>query len=162
MPLIKLKILNDGNILYVDPVSHDIVKVDSKMKELGRLEGIPMPESHREAASNFNKDRRSSSVDDDQYVLWHKGLNNLAIVDTDTFTANEVPNFWTQGGGWCFSMAVVADSNFKKICGYGFNAQQAGTLHIYDITKGQFKSQEASNILQSKINHPYPPISNPC
>lgn len=144
--------MNDGNILYVDPTSHDLIKVDPKMKEIDRIKGIPMPQSYKDAARSFNKNRRSSSIDDDQFILWFKGLNNLAIVDTETFTAQEIPNFWTNDGGWCFAMVAVADSEFKKICGYAFNAQQIPTIHIYDITKGAFKSQHKSNLLQSITN----------
>lgn len=145
-----MKILNDGNILYVDPITHDIIKVDSKMNELGRIKGVAMPQSYRETATGFNKNRRSSSVDDDRYVLWHKGLNNLAIVDTETFTSQEIPNFWTNDGGWCFAMIAVADKSFKKICGYAFNAKQIPTIHIYDMNTGAFKSQHKTNLLESK------------
>lgn len=43
-PLIKLKILQEGNILVVDPISHDAVKIDSKLNKLGRIKGIPIPQ----------------------------------------------------------------------------------------------------------------------
>lgn len=150
-PLICLKILNDGNILYVDSYSHDIIKMDVHMNEINRIKGIPMPENYKSVAHSFNKNRRSSSIDDDQYILWLKGLNSLAIVDTETFTAKEIPNFWTNDGGWCFALVAVADSDFTKICGYSFNAQQIPTIHVYDIAKGAFKSQHKKELLKSNF-----------
>jgi hypothetical protein len=56
------------------------------MKELGRLGGNPIPDTLLANAADFNKNRRSCFSDDDNKVLWLKGLSQVAIVDTDSFT----------------------------------------------------------------------------
>jgi len=147
--VIKAKILDDGNFLYVDPITHDAVKINAKMVELKRVKGNPLPESYTASAPNFNKNRRSCFSDDGRKVLWINGMNHIAVLDTETMAASDVPNFWVCDSSWCFSMLAVADKNFSKFGGIGFNAQQALTLHIYDTQVG-FKSQLAHNIVKSK------------
>ena len=82
---IKIKLLDDGNLLYAEPYSNDLVLVDTDMNELSRLKGSPIPDSLRDSAADFNKNRRSCFSDDDTHVLWLKGLSQIAIVDTDLF-----------------------------------------------------------------------------
>ena len=146
----KIKLLNDGNIAYVDPFSHDIVKINHKMKELERLSGNPVPQSYKEAATGFFKGRRSSFVDESRNILWMNGMNHLSYLDTETWKATVVPNFWQQGGGWCFAQLAVADKEFGKFCGYGFNGAHMPTLHFYDRKRSKFSSKLAKETIKSK------------
>lgn len=116
--------MDDGAIVYADPLSHDLVKVNTDMKELGRIKGVPIPENLIENAPTFNKNRKTSFVDEDNQVLWFKGLNQISIVDTETFQETEIPNFFTFEQTWCFAMMAVADKDFKKVFGFGFNGTQ--------------------------------------
>ena len=84
-------------------------------------------------------------------MLWLKGLNNIAIVDTDLFQEQEIPNFFTHELSSCFGLMAVADKSMKKVMGFGYNNLQQPTLHVYDMNpKGGYKSTVASEIIQSK------------
>ena len=150
--MIKLNILDDGTIIYADPMSNDLIKVDIDMKELARLKGTPIPEYLKENASDFNKNRKTCFADDETHVLWLKGLNQISIVDTDLFQEQEVPNFFTHEQSVCFALMAVADNRMKKIMGFGYNNSQQPTLHIYDMTpnSGGFKSIIATDVAPSK------------
>lgn len=152
-PLIKLKILDDGTLIYSDPMSNDLVKVDTDMTELQRLKGIPIPENLKETAPTFNKNRKTCFVDDENMVLWFKGINQISIVDTDQFIEQEIPNFFTFEQTWCFAIMAVADKNFKKLMGFGYNGEQEPTLHIYDMSPnvGGFSSVLTRGIVDSKF-----------
>lgn len=72
---IKIKLLDDGNLIYAEPFSNDLVLVDTDMREIARLKGYPIDDAMRDSASDFNKNRRSCFSDDDTHVLWLKGLS---------------------------------------------------------------------------------------
>lgn len=71
---IKIKLLDDGNIIYAEPFSNDLVLIDTEMVEISRLKGYPIPDSLRDSAADYNKNRRCCFSDDDAQVLWLKGL----------------------------------------------------------------------------------------
>ncbi len=119
--MIKVKVLDDGTVIYADPFSNDLVQIDTEMKELARLKGVAIPDSLRESAADFNKNRKTCFSDDGNYVLWLKGLNQISIVDTDSFQEQEIPNFFTHDQSVCFALMAVGDSEMKKIMGFGYN-----------------------------------------
>jgi hypothetical protein len=84
-------ILDDGSLVYQDPLSNDLVKMNLEMKELARLPGVPIDESLKSSAAGFNKSRKSCFVDaGDEKILWLKSLNQISIVDVETFHEQEI------------------------------------------------------------------------
>lgn len=140
--------LKSGDIFYVDSLSHDAVKFSprSNMKEVMRKKGNPIPDSLLESAPSFNKNRRSCSTDsrDSEYQLYFNGMNNLSMINTESFEANEIENFFTWNNQWCFAMLAIADRNFTKFFGVGYQSEQKPTFHFYGYSSGTSKHEFAS------------------
>lgn len=124
MTTIKTKVLDNGDIFYVDSMSHDAIKISpcQNMKILAKIPGKPIPESVRESAPSFNKTRRTCFSDDknSDYQLYFNGLNNLSLINVQTFETNEIPNFFTWNSQWCFAMMAVANKSLNKYFGIGY------------------------------------------
>lgn len=155
--MIKLKILQEGSILFVDPLSHDAIKIDSKLKELGRVKGIPIPQSVVDSAPSFNKNRKTSFTDEknSDFTLWLNGLNHISILNTKSMKAKEITNFWKLRQTWCFAMTAVADKDFEKVFGIGYNTRQEPTFHYYEEDDGFLKSGVLKEIIgfdESKLS----------
>ena len=96
---IKLKVLKSGDIFYVDSITHDAVKISPRlnMKQVSKREGQPIPDSILQSAPSFNKNRRTCFTDsrDSDYQLYFNGMNNLSMINVETFEVNEISNFFT-------------------------------------------------------------------
>ena len=103
------------------------------MKVLNVVEGTPIPESIQESAPSFNKSRRTDYTDSifSPYQLYFNGLNNLALINIETFSSNEIPNFFTWEGQWCFAMLALVNRKFDKYFGLGYQNEQRATFHYF-------------------------------
>ena len=115
-------------------MTHDAVKISpgQNMKVLAKIPGKPIPESVKESAPSFNKSRRTCSKREGDYQLYFSGLNNLSFINVETFVANEIPNFFTWEGQWCFAMMATTNDSFNKFFGIAYQAEQKATLHFFD------------------------------
>lgn len=151
-PNIGLWLLPDGDMLYNDGLSHDLVKLDSKMKEIDRLKGTPLPPSYLETAFSFNQSRRTFFTDEEDQILWLNGISGLSIVDSDKFKVIEdIPNFWKDTNGPCFAMSAVATRDMAKIVGFGYSNARHYSLHLYYRKNKKFLSQNFSKLLGDTI-----------
>lgn len=121
------KVLPNGDIFYVDSLTHNAVLLspNQNMKELKKIPGKPIPESVRESAPSFNKTRRTcfSDAKNSDYQIYFNGLNNLSLINLQTFETNEIENFFTWNGQWCFAMMAVAEKSFSKFFGIGYQGE---------------------------------------
>jgi hypothetical protein len=75
------------------------------------------------------------------------------MINTDTFEAKEIENFFTWNNQWCFSMLAIADRNFSKFFGIGYQGEQKATLHFYGYSESTKKHEFASLLAEDKIDN---------
>lgn len=149
-PNIGLRILSNGDLVYLDSISHDLVKLSNDMKELGRIKGYPMPESYLQTAYSFNRLRRTTYSNEGDLFLWLKGINNLSIVDLEEFREiEEITNFWRDKQGWCFAMSAVATTDMNLIAGFGYSNVLGHSLHIYNRKANDGKVFSLNSLIRS-------------
>ena len=122
------------------------------MKEIARLKGIPIPESYLESATSFNRNRKTTCVDDEDFILWSKGINHLSVVDPDIFEeVEELSNFWLHSNSWCFGLCAAGTRDMQKIVGIGYGNNQNYTLHTCMRSReAKLNSYNVSEFLDSK------------
>lgn len=126
----------------MDPLTHDAVKIDSKLNVRARIKGIPIPQSVIDSAPSFNKNRKTAFTDEKNcdFTLWLNGLNHISILNTKSMKAREIKNFWKLRHTWCFAMTAVADKYFERVFGIGYNTCQEPTFHYYEENEDYLKS----------------------
>ena len=84
----SLKILPNDYILFTDPISNDLIMVNTYFQEKRRLSGI------REPDDNFNKTvdirQYSRCTNEGKYYVWFKGSSILSIVNTESFKFKDI------------------------------------------------------------------------
>jgi WD40 repeat protein len=58
-------------------------------------------------------------TEDDRFLLWARGPNQISLVDTETFSARHIHNFWNFKQGTSNIIAVAIDCSAKKVVGIG-------------------------------------------
>lgn len=153
LPFVDSMILEDGTVIACEEFTHNLIHYDISGREIKRLNGIPVPENMKPTLKKVIKDRRIVQPLAQGKLLWMNALSNLSVVDTKTFKATEVNNFWTYCGQKCASIFATATTDFKRFAGIGLSPEGTETLHVYDIAGGTgFASASINKLFKGKLD----------
>lgn len=115
------------NFITQEPNTNDLVLNDKNMNELSRLHGKYEP---GKVIEHFHEYRDST---DDDYMLWRKGEDDIAVVDKVLFKERySVPGFWIHQGSSCMPVACCGDRTGGKIMASSMAGPSTHILHYYD------------------------------
>lgn len=148
----KVKILKTGNFLKVDAVSHDVVIMDTKLKEVSRIKGDPLFESWTAHALHYAKRSASDYSCEEDIIVWMDGNYTFSFLDVNNMQHTRIPGFWTlETGQQAFGCATVASFDLRKVAGIGI-CDTFQTIHVFDgaASVSYYKNKPLSQLCKSR------------
>lgn len=126
-----MKSLKNGNIIFNDlSQGWDLFLMSSDFKILERLEGS------REGVPQYFKSIKTRNSENDEYILWLRGVSEVSIVSVNSFCARHIFNFWNYKGKDLQGIVVALDNMASAIVGIGRLSEESQTIHVYDGGEG--------------------------
>lgn len=146
-------LLDNGILLFVDSISHNLIKVTTTGTEnlCTKLElGSPIDEqSFQYYEEMLLKRKIFQNKQDQRKFLYFKGMYQISVLDMRTFKVEDIQNFYYCNEKYSLGKLAITDQNHKKFAGIGIAvfSDFSQTYHFYDTEKVKFCMKKLEDVV---------------